>query len=304
MAQAKQPDPAQQGPCTISPASEYRGPENQLYRVGVRIGGQLGTATFTWSRDNGSVAVPIVQLDAAVATVGSLGRDGKTAFEVGDTVEIADDRSVFAPPGTAPRKLFQVAAVDTLDLTMTLTPEPAFTTDATLHPILRRWDAPEALIEEGTWLTLEDGVQVNFSRSDDGDYVTGDYWLIPARVATGDVEWPRSVTGQPVPRSPKGIDYHYAQLAQVNPASGQVTELRNRIVPVAQPMSQEDAAAQKSAPAQPGPTTAAQPATRPAAKATPPTAPTQHDPGVNPTTANRPEITPPVIFPGEPPANA
>lgn len=307
MAQAKQPDPAQQGPCTISPASEYRGPENQLYRVEVRTGGQLGTATFTWSRDNGSVAVPIVQLDAAVATVSSLGRDGKTAFEVGDTVEIADDRSVFAPPGTAPRKLFQVSAVDTLDLTVTLTPEPAFTTDATLHPILRRWDAPEASIEEGTWLTLEDGVQVNFSRSDDGDYVTGDYWLIPARVATGDVEWPRSVTGQPVPRPPKGIDYHYAQLAQVDPASGQVRELRNRIVPVAQPMSQEGAAAQKSAPAQPGPATAptaAQPATRPAAKATPPTAPTQHDPGVNPTAANRPEITPPVIFPGEPPANA
>src|SRR5581483_6843880 len=54
MAQPKQPDPAQQGPCAIRPASEYRGPENQLYRVEVRTGGQPGTATFTWSRDNGS----------------------------------------------------------------------------------------------------------------------------------------------------------------------------------------------------------------------------------------------------------
>ncbi|HEY4017780.1 MAG TPA: DUF6519 domain-containing protein [Pseudonocardiaceae bacterium] len=308
MAQAKQPDPTQQGPCTISPASEYRGPENQLYRVEVHTGGQPGTATFKWSRDNGSVAVPVIQLDAAVATVSSLGRDGKTAFEVGDTVELVDDRGTFALPGTASRRLFQVAAVDTLDLTVTLSPPPTFTTDATLHPILRRWDSPAPPLDDKTrqpvttdgalpiregedvWLTLEDGVEVNFSRASAGDYVArdyvaGDYWLIPARVATGDVEWPRSITGQPIPTSPRGIDYHYAQLAEVDPSSGNVTEQRNQIVAISRPFS--TGGANKPVPAAPAPT-----------------APTQHEAGVNPTAANRPEITPPVIFPGEPPADA
>jgi len=41
-------------------------------------------------------------------------------------------------------------------------------------------------------LTLADGVQIQFQKSDpDGPaetYRTGDYWLIPARTATGDVE--------------------------------------------------------------------------------------------------------------------
>lgn len=289
MAQAKQPDPVPQGPCTTSPASEYRGPENQLYRVEVHVGGRPGDATFKWSRDNGSVTAGVVQLDGAVATVERLGRDGKTAFEVGDTVELVDDRSTFALPGTPPQKLLQVIAVDTLEETVTLSDEPGITTDASLHPILRRWDAPEQPIVEGEqWLILEDGVQVNFSRSAEGDYVTGDYWLIPARVATGDVEWPTSVTGQPIPQPPKGIQYHYALLAEVDPANDQVTDLRPVIAPIT---SGAERAAASTAPA---------PAPAPMVRE----APTQHEAGVNPTAANRPEITPPVIFPGEPPATA
>ena len=50
------------------------------------------------------------------------------------------------------------------------------------------------------WLALEDGVEIQFVDPQNSVYRTGDYWLIPARVATGDVEWPReSVPG--IPRS-------------------------------------------------------------------------------------------------------
>jgi hypothetical protein len=35
-------------------------------------------------------------------------------------------------------------------------------------------------------IDLEDGIQIQFLTG--GKYPTGDYWLIPARVATGDVE--------------------------------------------------------------------------------------------------------------------
>ena len=37
------------------------------------------------------------------------------------------------------------------------------------------------------FIELEGGVQVKF---EPGTYKTGDYWLIPARTATGSIEWP------------------------------------------------------------------------------------------------------------------
>ena len=55
----------------------YRGLENQTYRVEVHDGGAPGTATFKWSRDNGSVAIPVVEMvstDRAPARVGRQGR--------------------------------------------------------------------------------------------------------------------------------------------------------------------------------------------------------------------------------------
>ena len=49
------------------------------------------------------------------------------------------------------------------------------------------------------------------------EYRTGDYWLVPARTATGDVLWPQQVaadgTSSPAPRPPAGIEHVYAPLA-------------------------------------------------------------------------------------------
>jgi hypothetical protein len=100
-------------------------------------------------------------------------------------------------------------------------------------------------IIENHWLTLEDGVQVLFHRdidakpdSDADDlvpyYHTGDYWLIPARTATGDIEWPqRHKEHEALP--PHGVKHHFAPIAYVqltnnqltNPS--QVTDLRRTI---------------------------------------------------------------------------
>ena len=69
------------------------------------------------------------------------------------------------------------------------------------------------------WIELEDGVQIQFPRDANNLYRAGDYWLIPARVATGDVIWPKVRQGskwvaKPVP--PHGIDHHYAPLAVIS----------------------------------------------------------------------------------------
>jgi Family of unknown function (DUF6519) len=48
-------------------------------------------------------------------------------------------------------------------------------------------------------------VQVQFVPG--GLYRTGDYWLIPARVESGDVIWPRGANG-PQALPPDGVERH------------------------------------------------------------------------------------------------
>ena len=76
------------------------------------------------------------------------------------------------------------------------------------NPRIRRWDSAGAIKLVSTksdWIDLEDGVQIQFT---DGKYQTGDYWLIPARTAKKDIEWPYLS-----PQPPEGIKHHYAKLA-------------------------------------------------------------------------------------------
>jgi hypothetical protein len=104
---------------------------------------------------------------------------------------------------------------------------------ASLHPKVRRWDqsandvttlvngavpiresASSTTAVPADWIDLEDGVQIRFAPN--GSYRTGDYWLIPARVATGALEWPTHLDAQKIAvadlRPPRGIRHHYAPL--------------------------------------------------------------------------------------------
>jgi hypothetical protein len=74
-------------------------------------------------------------------------------------------------------------------------------------------------VRTGTWIDLEDGVQIWFDQA--GDCRPGTFWLIPARVATGNVEWPQRPPpqGGPALREPNGIVHHYAPLYQVTVAA-------------------------------------------------------------------------------------
>jgi len=84
-------------------------------------------------------------------------------------------------------------------------------------------------VAQDVWLDLEDGVQIQFVAPKNAIYRTGDYWLIPARVATGDVEWsteivpPGSNTApQPLALPPDGVNHHYAPLAIINVGGGAI----------------------------------------------------------------------------------
>jgi hypothetical protein len=245
-ARAKQPQ-EQQDACVIDPAARYRGAENQLYRVEIHRGGTArrpddtaGGATFKWSRENGSVAFPVTSLaedaQAGETTVGlaTLGRDRRLGLAQESWVEIVDDGYVLR--GRV-EPLHQVERIDRDELEVVLSGVgPAKTgQDLAQHPLLHRWDhdasdastsdegvllVTEADTAEAGWIELEDGVMVQFPGSTDPaqptEYRTGDYWLIPARTATGDVIWPRRQVGQQLEweaRPPHGVEHHYAPLA-------------------------------------------------------------------------------------------
>lgn len=216
-------------PCTLPPESGYQSLENQLYRVEIETAGGYGSATFKWSRENGSVVFGIVPAPGQPATgtvsgttlyVTSTGRDASLGLSPGDWVELIDDRAEFID---GHGELLQVAATSDAQMTVTLQNAPTQSVDLALHPKLRRWDqsvsalATGIAIVDGTPIDLENGVQVQFSN---GQYAVGDYWLIPARTATaqqaiGTIEWPADAAGNPLPQNPRGIVHHYCRLGIV-----------------------------------------------------------------------------------------
>jgi uncharacterized protein DUF6519 len=215
--------------CVISPESRYRGAENQLYRVEVHQVDPNHSArvTFKWSRENGSVSFPIRSLAGGMAVVEHLGRDRHLGLEPGDWVEIVDD-GVMGNGEAGP--MARVESVDRDELRVRLKP----TTDSlpdyghdTLgkHPLLRRWDQVRDVDEstgaikveageDSHWFELEDGVQVQFAGG--GIYTAGDYWLVPARTYTGDVDWRHEpdADGNPIPiaEPPHGPKHYCAPL--------------------------------------------------------------------------------------------
>lgn len=255
---------SQPDPCLIQPDARYRGAENQLYRVEIHTGGTVGKATFKWSRENASVTYPVISLQGTTATLANLGRDKHLSLKVGDWVEVVDDETTLRGE---PGQLVQVDVIEPTDMIVTFkeASRKSYSSDSDMHPLLRRWDYQGrdnaalstddhaiTIIESNDedtahWFVLEDGVQIQFPQPPkDAQYRTGDYWLIPARTATGDVEWPREGgTDQTNSQRrqailPHGVEHHYAPLAIVSrDTQGKVTlvgdltaNLRKEIIPL------------------------------------------------------------------------
>ncbi len=126
-ARAKQGQPVTR-PCLTEPEAQYRGAENQLYRVEIHNGnfdddGEPITPTFKFSRENGSVIFPVkkVMPDGASNTtlveLEHLGCDDKLGLHVDDWVEYMDD-TVDLHNQAMP--LAQVQEIDAVNRTVTL----------------------------------------------------------------------------------------------------------------------------------------------------------------------------------------
>ncbi|MBC9728857.1 DUF6519 domain-containing protein [Streptomyces sp. TRM68367] len=252
-ARSKRPDHADEDPCLVKPDARYRGPENQLYRVEVHAGGEAKDATFKWSRENGSVVFPVDEIDGTWVQLASLGHDDKLDLDVGDHVEVVD--TAYASR-LEPLPLLRVEELDLPGRRVRLSAEPDQHIGRLphLHPFLRRWDHHESPrhkgrttslksgavpVTEGEWLHLEDGVEVYFAKG--GTYRTGDHWIIPARTATGSVEWPVDPARRPLLQATAGIARHFAPLALVKGEYG-VVDLRRSFNPLASSIPAADEA--------------------------------------------------------------
>jgi hypothetical protein len=179
--------------CEPTPPAGYRGLENQLYRVEIHRGGDETTATFKWSRENGSVVSAVTHVSGATLTVDSLGPDVYLGFAPNQWVELTDDTYEFGPVPNQPGELVQVQLVTPEQLTITLA-QTAPAVNPAQNARVRRWDQFGASagsrgipLQAGTWFDLEYGIQIQFTA---GNYSPGDYWLIPARTASGQIDWP------------------------------------------------------------------------------------------------------------------
>jgi len=241
-------------PCTVPEESGYSGLENQLYRVEIHKGnykitngafvtpGTLGTPTFLWSRENGSVTTAWTGEGSTSGSgiktlnVTSTGRDENLGFSAGDWVELTRRRyELDGTPGTLARLSDADESALYID-TSTATGSVAYADYRDDTPRVRRWESDGTAGAEGVdlvetsdgWIQLENGVEIRFDTSK--TYRTGDWWLIPARSITGEIEWPSGASS-----SPHGPAHHYAMLAVVEKGSSSwtvVNDLRERVVPL------------------------------------------------------------------------
>jgi hypothetical protein len=217
-----QPSALADNPCIIPPGAGFRRIENQLYRVEIHDGSERPDgATFKWSRDNGSIVTRLENITGNNLAVSDPGKDTTLGFTAGQWVELSDEeRTLRGAPGV----LVKLALVQGNTLTVSAWPDNNALTMANfgMRPTVRRWDSDGAMpVTAGTWLDLEDGVQVQFgSPTPDSAplFRAGDYWLIPARTLTGNIEWPQSTPDaqgntQPLFEPRHGIAHHYCPLA-------------------------------------------------------------------------------------------
>lgn len=250
-ARVKRPEDSHD-PCLNAPDAKYRGAENQLYHIEIHRPGRNATeaevtawrkgqtslpdevATFKWSRDNGAIVTRCELNGKELTALNSRG------FAANQWVELTnDEQELRGMPGS----LAKVTKVEDNQLILEqAVSKPVDAGDEDWPSKVRRWDQSErgalkllngaAPVKEGTteadWIELEDGIQIQFSPAGatlQHHYRTGDYWLIPARVATGNIEWSVELENSgkpkldasgntiPIPKSPHGIRHHYAPLA-------------------------------------------------------------------------------------------
>ena len=246
IARVTKPSSGINDPCIIPFNSKFRGTENHLYRAEIFTDppdDNKNKLSFVWSRENSSIVFPIVtstviNSSAIALNLEYLGKDKDSSLSAGDWVEIIDDDYILQ---NSDRQLLKVEQVDRIENQVILSGDGK---NKILlkekHPLLRRWDSGEVKVNlsdvNNKWFPLEDGIEIQFQGDiQNSFYQVGDYWLIPVRTATGNVEWPKRKNGEgklePQPQLPHGTNHYYAPLAIIlgNPNKVIIHDCRTKI---------------------------------------------------------------------------
>ncbi|WP_431970454.1 DUF6519 domain-containing protein [Nocardia sp. bgisy134] len=206
-------DPVDDPVCELPPTGGYRGLENHLYRVELHGIGAEGEPQFKWSRDNASIASPVVELiSESSLRLSQLGHDDFIRFADNDWVEILDDNRELSRRTGELRQISVDQASGTISFDTPLPADlgPSENENATgRHLRIVLWNGVRELPDPHTAVELEHGITVEFG--DDAGR-PGDYWVFAARTADQSVE---QLTVAP----PRGIHHHYARLALISPGA-------------------------------------------------------------------------------------
>ena len=204
--------------CAAVPGG-YAGTENHLYRVEIHDGGTVGSASFKWSRDNGSVVFAIAEfLGPETVRISPTWQRTGQRLHIGDWVEVSGSSSDRAGSVGTLARIEDVGDSDNavrFDRAVSRHREEE-------HPYLRRWDQRDGptLPVLTDRVELESGVEIRFA---DGLFHTGDYWTVAARPGARPIEW-----SEPVP--PEGVERWLAPLALVTwGSSGPVVQDCRRV---------------------------------------------------------------------------
>ena len=161
----------------------------------------------------------ITSVSGQTVTVDSLGPDDNLGFQANQWVEICDDTYLFgevaepAGPALSNSKRRSHRSLDhahrarrPVDTYPQCPPAPLGSD---------RWFSEQlrGAAAAGTSIALENGIQVSFSA---GTYQSGDYWTIPARAASGTIEWPPCGGGDQLFQPPRSITVYNAPLACIH----------------------------------------------------------------------------------------
>lgn len=183
---------ANEGPCELPPEAGYLDQQNRLYRIEIHRGGAFAgpsdanPPTFKWSGEPDlTVRLTRTQPPENALVIDPDARGAAALYAANARVELVEAaREAAGASGPLCR--------------ITSEPDEALAFDPPIavpglerSPRLRLWQRGESGDAEtqmtGDWQVLEKGVRIRF-RS--GFYRPGAYWFVPARSATGTVEWP------------------------------------------------------------------------------------------------------------------
>ena len=191
----------------------------------------LKQARFKWSRDNAIAVSAIKEINAqeSAIEIAQLSRDPSRLFKAGQWVEVIDEvRELNQRPGTLARlkNVVNQSGVRLLFDPSTVVGDPIDREhfEQQHSPKIRRWDwdqreagLPLTSSDSEGWIELENGIEVKFDLPEDGQFQTGDYWLIPTRIDDRKpIEWEQDQSGNSLPKKPFGITHYYASLAISN----------------------------------------------------------------------------------------